>query len=864
MEWLPVATATPVESACDYITHGLPIVIVHGVVEGGGCTCSKGKKCPKPGKHPVSGAWQKKVYETPEAFRDAVAAKGVPANFNIGIVMGSALDGRDLLAIDVDNFERLAELSLVLGELPSTLASRSGGGGSHRIFTLAPGQDAKRLKNRVGLRLATEPPTAGVDVRWRGGQIVVCPSLHESGERYSWSERLEIAELPEKWFEVIADEIDGAGGGGGSSGRGGRGRMPVGSNVVAFGDKYIERYVENLITKNAESIAGRGKGERNSVLWTKACTVFEHLAGARLPFSRALGQLTAAGIACGLPRAEVNETLLKAERHVRSTGATRTPGPLLRVGARGGAAGDPGAARAPSSSPAAGASEPGMGAGAAAEPAWELSLSRSGPGGSGAPKATLGNTCLVLRNDPWFRGRLSYNRMRITPCVDAAPLRDADLALWREQIEKRWGFAPGAETMASAVLLVSDETSFHPVQSYLEGLVWDPDAPSLIARVASEVLGIKEPDALTQRMLRCWFVSAVARVLKPGCKVDTSLVLAGDQGYKKSTFFEVLGGEWFSDSYVDVRTKDGILQVHAAWIYEWAEIDRVTTKVGSSDVKAFMTIRRDDVRPPYGRGVISQPRSSVIVGSTNKPFLDDETGARRFHPIQINQLVNVGLLRTWRDQLWAEAVAAYRAGEEWWLTRDEEVEREDAAAEHMVENPWLEKIELYLRHPARRITGVTTSEVLTGALGLDVAKVQRGEQTSAGKALRRLGWIAKQETRHGVRMRVHYHRDTILVLLSDEQLARGESHPGCAAPESVNTGPSQLALPTQLHPYVESNGGSAADAPECAPARVHTIPGALRNGVEVVHQVEQRPEIPIDRCTTSEGFTAEPEESDHE
>jgi hypothetical protein len=77
-------------------------------------------------------------------------------------------------------------------------------------------------------------------------------------------------------------------------------------------------------------------------------------------------------------------------------------------------------------------------------------------------------------------------------------------------------------------------------------------------------------------MVRAWFVSAVARATDPGCKCDTALVLVGEQGARKSTFYRVLAGEWFSDTAVDIENKDAMMQINGAWIYELGEIEHVS------------------------------------------------------------------------------------------------------------------------------------------------------------------------------------------------------------------------------------------------------------------------------------------------
>jgi putative DNA primase/helicase len=85
-------------------------------------------------------------------------------------------------------------------------------------------------------------------------------------------------------------------------------------------------------------------------------------------------------------------------------------------------------------------------------------------------------------------------------------------------------------------------------------------------------------------------------------------------------------------------------------------------------VKAFITRSTDRFRPSYGRRVIEVPRQAVFFGSTNAlEYLKDETGGRRFWPVRCGRIDHDAIARD-RDQLWAEAVALYNAGEPWWLT----------------------------------------------------------------------------------------------------------------------------------------------------------------------------------------------------
>ena len=107
------------------------------------------------------------------------------------------------------------------------------------------------------------------------------------------------------------------------------------------------------------------------------------------------------------------------------------------------------------------------------------------------------------------------------------------------------------------------------------------------------------------------------------------MVLQGKQGAGKSSFFNVLGGEWFDDSMGAANNKDDLIILHKSWIQEWGEIERTLSKRQSEELKAFITRRKDIFRPPYGRSALEFARQSIIVGTANgTDFLVDSTKKR--------------------------------------------------------------------------------------------------------------------------------------------------------------------------------------------------------------------------------------------
>lgn len=352
-----------------------------------------------------------------------------------------------------------------------------------------------------------------------------------------------------------------------------------------------------------------------------------------------------------------------------------------------------------------------------------------------------------LRSLVLSKGALEFNEQTLTPTVGREPLREEQLSRVREMAERELRDCAGKpirlskQNIEQAAVQVARENAFHPVAEYLRGLEWDGE--SRLDRVATEVLGVDtsydgQPLAATQ--LRMWMIAAVARALKPGCQVDTVLVLTGAQGLLKSTFFRVLASaDWFSDAPVDMHDKDSRLLLRRCWILEWAELDSLQRARSANSVKAFITARVDQVRPPYGKAITDFPRTCIIVGTTNQTeFLSDATGSRRYWVVQLDRRVDVELLTRWRDQLWAEAVDAYLQGQRFHLSAEDEQRLAATNGGYEEADPWEEPVGRWL---AKRVDEVSVGDVLCEPIGKDKKDWRRADENRVGAILKKLGWL---------------------------------------------------------------------------------------------------------------------------
>ena len=325
----------------------------------------------------------------------------------------------------------------------------------------------------------------------------------------------------------------------------------------------------------------------------------------------------------------------------------------------------------------------------------------------GSPEKTMKNLKTMLLHDPKLIGRLRLNLFsgRID-IVGSIPWKrpsktntwgDDDTAQLRIYLEPFFGKVAKNDVIDALAAAASDQ-AYHPVQEYLEALQWD--GKPRLDRLFIDYLGA-EDTAYTRAVTRKAFVAAVARVMRPGCKYDTMLVLVGSQGRHKSTILAKMGGEWFSDSLRTFGDKDSMETIQGTWLNEVAEMQAMS-KADVDAVKMFLSKTNDYYRAAYGRYTADRPRQCVFFGTTNsKECLVDPTGGRRFWVVDIDQQIRAKNvfqdLDDERDQLWAEAVAYWRLGEALYLPQDLETVARQVQEEHRARHPWEGLIHEYLQ-----------------------------------------------------------------------------------------------------------------------------------------------------------------------
>lgn len=319
---------------------------------------------------------------------------------------------------------------------------------------------------------------------------------------------------------------------------------------------------------------------------------------------------------------------------------------------------------------------------------WKADLEYSK---SGKLQCTISNIILILENDPTLKGHIVHDLFTGADAVvgglpwnkNATQWTDNDDANLRVWLERNYDLT-GKEKIADALTAVLTRHSYHPIRDYLNGLQWD-NVPRL-ERLIIDYIGA-EDNELNRTMTRKHFTAAVSRVFNPGCKYDYCLILTGPEGVGKSTLLGKMGGKWFNDSITTTEGKEGMEQLHRAWIIEMGELASIKRSDVES-VKAYLSKRVDIYRAAYGRRTAEHPRQCVFCGTTNEVlFLKGDNGNRRFWVMAVNP--ELRKYRKWqdaldrdRDQLWAEAVHYYKQGEKLYLSDELEAQARQRQEEY--------------------------------------------------------------------------------------------------------------------------------------------------------------------------------------
>ena len=398
---------------------------------------------------------------------------------------------------------------------------------------------------------------------------------------------------------------------------------------------------------------------------------------------------------------------------------------------------------------------------------------------SGHVKNTLHNLTIILENDPNLKGVVFNQLLDGMEIKGEVPWnhpskfwRDADDAQLISYVDAHYGTF-SARNYDIAVTKVADDRAYHPIREFIESLPeWDkiPRVDTLLV----DYLGAADT-AYVRAVTRKTLCAAISRVLRPGCKFDSMLVLNGPQGVGKSTLIAKLAGEWFSDSLNlgDTKDKTAAEKLQGYWILEIGELAGLK-KAEVETLRSFLSRQNDIYRAAFGKRATPHLRQCVFFGTTNAEsgYLRDTTGNRRFWPVKTP---GNGKKQSWNLtheeilQIWAEALVYVRQGEKLYLSAEmdalakdeqreamESDEREGLVREYLdtlLPEHWAE-MDLFERRNyltgsdfgglqekgTVRRTSVSNMEIWCECFGKERANLRRTDSNELTGILARLGW----------------------------------------------------------------------------------------------------------------------------
>jgi len=303
----------------------------------------------------------------------------------------------------------------------------------------------------------------------------------------------------------------------------------------------------------------------------------------------------------------------------------------------------------------------------------------------------------LFRVNTFDKKRYVFSNLPWRKVAKPEPVKNVDFSGVRNYIECIYGISSTLK-IDDSLALEFERNSFNPVVDFLNGVKWD--GTKRVDNLLIDYFGADD-NIYSKEAIRKMLVGAVARIFRPGVKFDLVLTLVSQEGTGKSTFVKKLGKDWFSDTFMSVQGKEALEQIQGAWLIEMAELAGLR-KAEVESVKHFITKQEDTFRPAYGRVSETYKRQCVFFGTTNdRTFLKDPIGNRRFMPIDVNtELVTKDLFSEEFDndidQIWAEAVTLYRAGERLFLSKEANIIANKERGLHTETDERKGIIELYL------------------------------------------------------------------------------------------------------------------------------------------------------------------------
>lgn len=347
------------------------------------------------------------------------------------------------------------------------------------------------------------------------------------------------------------------------------------------------------------------------------------------------------------------------------------------------------------------------------------------------------------------------------------------------RLQDDWRFADmKSAKLLEAIVAVSRRHKFDSLKDWASDLKWDG-----VARCGDFFSRVWEmPFDDYHQAVGLYFWSALAgRALVPGIQADMAPVLISrEQGKRKGKALRALAPDvsWFVAMDLGESRTERIRQMRGKCIVELEEMQGAGRRE-VQEIRSFLTEMVDTTRDPYERIAVDKPRRCIFVATTNdEQPLNDGAGNRRWLPMEIaddfDPVNVVSYIETWRDQLWAEAVAIFRKHGVMWEAA-QSLARPRLNQYEAVSDSVEAKVMRFLQSSTMEGNGnerwcdrtvISAGDIVENAFPTAGAR-ERAVMREAGVILRRLGYTWAQVREEGVRVRKWVRREPLKLQAAD-------------------------------------------------------------------------------------------------
>ena len=307
---------------------------------------------------------------------------------------------------------------------------------------------------------------------------------------------------------------------------------------------------------------------------------------------------------------------------------------------------------------------------------------------------------------------------------------------------------------------------FNPFKEYLNNLS-KPGEQDYIRELAQtvRVKGGEQEQKLWHLYLKKWLVGMVASWISEDVVNNVILVLIGEQGAYKTTWFNYLlppplKQYFYTKTNANRMSKDDILTLAQYALVCCEELDTMRP-AELNQLKAAVTMPSIDERAAYAHYHEHRKHIASFCGTgNNTQFLSDPTGNRRWLPFEVESIISPRDHPFHYEGIYSQALALYKSGFQYWFTKEEiqELNRHN----RQFETPRLEHelVDLYFRKP----TDSELGEFMSVARALQMISNGISQKLSAvnvGRAFSDLGFK---------RVRTNSSRGFIVVCRTSEEI----------------------------------------------------------------------------------------------